>query len=400
MSRAQAIPGPLWTLGPVILLAAALAQPSAAQDATEAAGQDELNALVERIETLRPIVEAEVQTRRIMRGMETGLATERFSVGPLTVVSRSDQVDVVRVAVGRALPFYVSTVAGGAEWVIADGDWVSQFYDGRMPANLGVWDEDVELVEVRQESGTVGMVHRVRELLGQRLVHHLPTRLRDWAGGVPLIEPGTGPGYNWESLHRIAVSSGSVAVRDCLAGEAARCWSVLGLPETETPITEWYTTDEIRLRALMTGQLRLRGGRGFRRGDGSIDKQRLDEARKLLAGCRSSDIEACLTVDRFGHRSPLPVIARTSLMWHALERGGEGAYARLVSAVEDGASIPDALSEAAGEPSESLVQSWSQVVVASRPVIQDDLAFAGFSSLLWILSFAGCSVFAAQRRSV
>lgn len=369
------------------------------QEAEGAPATDDLSVLVERMNALTPVVEEEIRARRIARGMEFGFETTRFNVGLLSVVSRVDQQDLVSSALAEALPFYAQTVAGGAEHVLSDGDWIVQFYDAIMPADLGAWSEDVELVEIKQEDGARRMSTRTRELMGQRLVARLPAEAREWLGGAPLMRPGPDAGFTWGSLHREAVTAGSSAVRDCMDGQAARCWSVLGFPNSESRALEWYSEDEIRLRAVMDMQNALRGSRRFRRGDGSVDQEAVAEARGLLAQCRGGAIESCLRMQGgwVHHRAPLPHIARTSLLWHALEQGGEGAYARFWTATDEGVPVPQALAAAARMYPDELVAGWGHRLNEARPAGPHNLGLAGLSSLLWFLSFAGIAVRAAQR---
>lgn len=369
------------------------------QSTDSAPGTDDLSVLVDRMNALTPVVEEEIRARRIARGMEFGFETTRFNVGLLSVVSRVDQQDLVSSALAEALPFYERTVAGGAEHVLSEGDWIVQFYDAVMPADLGAWGDNVELVEIQEEDGARRMTTRTRELMGQRLVARLPTHAREWLGGSPLVRPASDAGYTWESLHREAVTAGSAAVRDCMDGHAERCWSVLGFPEAERPALEWYSEDEIRLRAVLDMQNAMRGNRRFRRGDGSVDREEVARARTQLAECRAGAVAVCLNMSGgwIHHRAPLPHVARTSLLWHALEQGGEGAYARFWTATDEGVFVPEALGAAARVTPNELATSWGRRLNDARPVGPHNLGLAGLSSLLWFLSFAGIAVRAAQR---
>jgi len=377
--------------------------PVAAQEVSSGppAADAHIEALLDRVQALEAVVEAEDRERRVSRGVEMGLKTTSFELGPLSVVTRADQEDEVRGALAEALTFYERTVQG-AEDVLSDGNWIVQFYDRDLAADLGAWARGSELIEIRRADGPKRMVTRTRELLGARLGNKLPPPAHDWvAGGVPLMRPGPDVGYTWELLHREAVSSGSIAVHDCLSGEASACWSVLGFPETDNPVEEWYSPEERRRFALLGGQLMMRGDRAFRRGDGSVNREQRKLTRALIRQCRRRIMAAC--DEMIGGKldgTPLELVFRTSVLWHALEVGEAGAYGRFLKAVEAGASIRVSLGRAAQQSPDDLVQTWATRVMAARPPVQEDLGLAGFSSLMWMLTFATLGVWGANRRTI
>jgi hypothetical protein len=70
----------------------------------------------------------------------------------------------------------------------------------------------------------------------------------------------------------------------------------------------------------------------------------------------------------------------------ALERGGDGAWARLL---EDPDMPPEeALVYAAGVPLVELVSEWRAWVVSNRPQVYAGLTGTSALALLWILLFA------------
>ena len=83
--------------------------------------------------------------------------------------------------------------------------------------------------------------------------------------------------------------------------------------------------------------------------------------------------------------SPLSSAARLSLVYVALERGGNGAYSRLVQTNGD---VATKLSAAAHMPADSLLAAWRSDLMISRggPV---RLSFgSGLFAVGWILFFA------------
>jgi hypothetical protein len=100
------------------------------------------------------------------------------------------------------------------------------------------------------------------------------------------------------------------------------------------------------------------------------------------------EIDACdaLLLFDLERWAPLPGHMRASLVGLALERGGEGAWTRLV----ENPSMPaeEALARAAGVPLEELVAEWRDWIVTNRPEVYAGTAGKSALALLWIVVFA------------
>jgi len=198
--------------------------------------------------------------------------------------------------------------------------------------------------------------------------------LMRWVSGNPLHAPER------ERVYRLLATTPSVAVRNCIAGRPDACAAALGLGVQGDALRVWYTPEE--RRELVT---RLDVGRA-----GSVSQRLCVE---------ESRIEACdelLSEDR-RRWAPLPGSVRASLLRFALERGGAGAWGRLLARPD----LPPeaALAHVSGLDTDALVSEWRVWLVEGRP-----RAYAGFGarSLLtsfWILFFAAMATRSTRWRS-
>jgi hypothetical protein len=89
-------------------------------------------------------------------------------------------------------------------------------------------------------------------------------------------------------------------------------------------------------------------------------------------------------------------MARITLTQLAVERGGRGAYARLLA--DSAASMADRLGAASGIPPDSLIAAWRRAIVVSRP---SRVALSWVTVLVvfgWIGGFATCALSSTRWR--
>lgn len=130
------------------------------------------------------------------------------------------------------------------------------------------------------------------------------------------------------------------------------------------------------------------------RDPGGLYREMILARSAAVPRCLDGGVEACMAALGLGVgadapddvRSPLPTDVRETVVALAVQRGGTGAWGRLV---EDPTMAPEeALAYAAGIPFEELVAEWRDWLVSNRPEVFAGLGTSSLLSLLWILIFA------------
>lgn len=213
----------------------------------------------------------------------------------------------------------------------------------------------------------------IRSAIGQVLAQDLGgTALGDWSHGGNPFE-----GRDPAQLYRWMVATASVAVHSCLDGGVDACIASLSLgPQSRDPLHVWYTAEQLA----------------------AIDASRLDQPYRDLRACEAGMPTAgtprtdtgdpdCESLRGHAIWSLAPIrFARETLVGQALERGGLGAWSRLV---EDPSMSPEqALEYASGVDLEELVTEWRAWIVTNRPEVYAGLGGKSAFALLWVLVFA------------
>lgn len=233
---------------------------------------------------------------------------------------------------------------------------------------------DVQRVAVPAWYSDARAEARVGNAIAQVLTGDLEgTPLDAWLQGSPFTRRDPA------GVYREMVLARSGAVERCLAADVAACTSALGLGPDGRAVDVWYTPAERRVRALEKA--------GFDEVSGSSPMD--DLFGPALARCAEGTApDACDALLDLDPESfiPLSPNVRATLAARALERGGDGAWARLV---DDPSMTPEeALAHAADLPLDELVSDWRAWIVRSRPEAQAGLGAQGALALLWILFFA------------
>jgi hypothetical protein len=202
----------------------------------------------------------------------------------------------------------------------------------------------------------------------------LDSTLRVW---MPVLRPpGADSAQFGERAFRTAVSSGSVAVRRCLAGDDEQCKSALGLIPTDDPLHAWYDPADFpdvvkrvsNLHATFETQLGV----------------------AVVHACIADrDIPSCTRIaERIPHsalRPPMPDDVRSLLFLVAMAHGGDGAFDRLA---RDSTAAPLVrLAAAAKMPEHELLAAWRDRITQMRPTRALPTLGITLVALVWI---GGC----------
>lgn len=195
--------------------------------------------------------------------------------------------------------------------------------------------------------------------------------LADWMRGA--LVPIRDPAGERRGVYVALVSAPSPAARQCYLGDLAGCRSALGFAPVSETVTDWY--DAPRRRQIVQ------------------DMSNLDQVRstpRSYVACVAEQSDAdCLAVLRRAPPGaippPLPPAARLSVVRTAVELGGRGAYARLLTTA--GTPIEQRLAIASGVPADSLLRAWQAAVLAARPRPVTVEPRGGWVALAWGVAF-------------
>jgi hypothetical protein len=179
-----------------------------------------------------------------------------------------------------------------------------------------------------------------------------------------------------ERAFRVAVTSGSAAVRRCLAGNDEQCESALGMISAADPVRAWYDPvdypDLLKHVANLNAQLETEVGTSTVQS--CLREHDTNACRKVVARIPASALHA-----------PMPDDDRALLFLTAMGHGGAGAFDRLAA---DSTATPVArLARAAGLSEHDLLAEWRKRVTVSTPTKALPTFAIAVASLIWI---GGC----------
>ncbi len=179
-----------------------------------------------------------------------------------------------------------------------------------------------------------------------------------------------------ERAFRVAVTSGSAAVRRCLAGNDEQCKSALGLIPPADPVRAWYDPidypDLLKHLSNLNAQLETEVGTSTVRS--CLREHDASACGKVVARIPASALHA-----------PMPDDDRALLFLTAMQHGGAGAFDRL--AADSGATPIARLARAAGLSEHDLLAEWRKRVTVSQPAKALPTFAIAVASLVWI---GGC----------
>lgn len=215
--------------------------------------------------------------------------------------------------------------------------------------------------------------------LARLWVHHMEEQValkvdasaRTWTGSYVPLDTLSRPALT--QAYRELLLSHSHATRECLAGDLTVCATVLGIRPVDNPAGQLLDPDERR------DLVRLLSSPGLTTYRQCVVERDDDACLRELTGPGRYQ-------DRLIQVLRGPLTARRTVLQEALRRGGEHAYARLMSARKpDVASYVEVV---AGVPLDTLLTSWLAAVQNARPhsiVLTRKAAWTGF---LWFVLLA------------
>lgn len=337
-----------------------------------------------RLDSLRPLVaraksELEARETRDERAAHEAAAAvarvDTLRVGLVTVVTPVEQADVARELFTDVWEASYSLVRRSP--TLERSTFAFQWSDDLVPIHLGPPDAQGRQHRIEPATWTrrARVEDEIREAIGVTLAVDLgagATAVGRWAGANPWRARAM------EEVYRRVATTQSRVTRSCLEGDTEACGSAMGLGPrpTPAPLEEWYTAEERRL--LVTGLWRL--------------ATRRLEPSGWSACVGAADTAACdrLLVLEGSDWTPLDGTVRATLLAYALERGGEGAWERLLA--DPGMTPIDALEHASGVPISELLSGWRARLVANRPDTYEGLAQRSGTTLVWTLFFAALAL--------
>lgn len=360
-----------------------LAQPGAAQEPATPGrvpgpqlGSAE-ERLIQRMDSLRALVdaarEAWTHAAAVRDSLDRLAGTERMDtvmVGPLTVVTRPDQIgEAARVV--EAAWAELADLAGPLP--LLEGRVL--FFDhagGRRPDGL---EGEVFGVTGPAWVPRPRMEANARVTVGQMLASVLGPHLSTWTGGWN-VGPPARPGRIYRELASLPGALG----KRCLTGAAEACWTGLGLGEGGASPWEWYTPQEQVALVRHFHDIWGRERYWYRPAeDGGL-------AERCAAEAPGGRLEACASfLGRYQAQLPRPLghAARQALVWIALEAGGPGAFQRLADPTHG--DPVEALVAASGMTPEALSEAWLRWVLANRPEVYGSLGTTSGVAAFWFI---------------
>ncbi len=347
--------------------------PLRAQESGSSAQQE---ALVRQLDSLMPLyaraskeAAAARAAREARERARSHPRTDTILVGPLRVIALPEQVGVARGMFGDAWKTYESGFGTSA----ALSRTFFTFEWSLVRREIYVSD-DVRRVEAPGYVRRSRVQRFILDAIGAALAgDYAGTRLaQEWYGGP--VDPPQDPA----AIYREVAAGASKANRACIGGDAVGCEHALGLAVAGDPYSTLYTPEE--RRELVSRMYIAANSPQARLADECVRSQ--EACDELLAESAEGS--------RVGYFSPLSMQARASLLWFALQRGGPGAWGRILAHPE--ASPEEALSEASGMGVAPLVDAWRSWLVGFRPARKAGLAASILSVLFWVLLLAGLAM--------
>ncbi|MFQ5536237.1 MAG: hypothetical protein ACE5GJ_02180 [Gemmatimonadota bacterium] len=362
----SSVPRP--TLAILLLAALASVQPAAAQAGPDSSRRLSDEELLQIIDSLEAEYERARTVYRMVRDSIQEAAARslpslsRLRIGPLTVRTFPGDEALAEEVVSTV---WERDFAPWVSWSPVFGN-VELFFQWHSPRRrLPVREASLRPVEARASASRAYVERIVADNLAQMLAQDLgSTPIGAWAKGQ--IGPTTYTG----DLYRRVFTAPSRAVRSCYAGDTVACMTALGLTDEFPALDRLYSPRERQFLVRRTVELFSR------------------LAPTAVSRCLDGNIRACDTAIRArmdaGDRTwilPMPVEARTNLVWFALREGGTDSWGRLLD--QPRSSPAEALAAASQLTPEQLVARWRQWLVARQPDTRAGLDGGLLVGLFW-----------------
>jgi outer membrane murein-binding lipoprotein Lpp len=348
----------------VAVLAAGLVIPSGSAHAQTVAEQRaRVEQLQARVRALAAQRAAQDSARRAERRLDT------LVVGGLTLVTDSSRSTTLRAAAADAWQTVVADL--GAD----PADLRGALIYVRLGSPEQSWSDllgpTTEFVQGDRRAPGESLRQRLRAAAGMALAARAGHTLSLWSGGALGLQ--VTPDASFDRAAMELVTTLSVRVRQCNAGDMASCALALGVTPVSDPLTAWYDASD--RQALVRREI---AGAWRRRMPPSVD----DCAE------RGSDA-ACLAYlgETWGkpYHPPLSTEAAVGVLFTAARLGGNGALNRLLA--DTTASLPTRLVAMAGVPLDSLLTTWRAEARAHRTSSPTLPGPTRWAALFWIVAF-------------
>lgn len=303
-------------------------------------------------------------------------STTTFRVGPLRIVTLREQADLARElfeTVWRE-DFHEIDGSPSLERSVFAFEWWR-----RQPAEV-YWlptMDDEDLVVRRVEVGTTWVPTRsslrayVRDAIWRALREDFPegSPMRGWLRERPYLPDA--------DAYRALATTATGASRACLAGDLEGCATTLRLSApSRDQLAEWFTPE---MRENMV------------RRAAQIWNARVDdndpEVVACLDGGQVDRCDAVLARILWAEGVPTDEQVLVSAFWHAVEVGGEEAWAR---AIADPTSSPaEVMGRASGLAIDVVLADWRRALVEARPPVYAGLGRSALIASFWVLILAG-----------
>ena len=360
-----------------------------------------LEALRPRLQEAEAAMEEALARRRAEQAALERQPVDTIRVGPLRIVTPPDQAELAQELFSDVWNEEFGDVSGSPslerrfftfQWrVRPDFIYMVPEEDGGPPVSRVELHRLVDRTRARARARILGVLS---EALLNDFTFQSP--LRRWLGRGSLSDLELASAYR-----ELALSAEASGVhRACLSDEAAACWASAGLGYDGSMATleRWFPPEVRRQLAHEGVALSNRFVR---------ERLPLDPGTEEWACVEEDSQAACdrILQANFGWPRILPYVrgvglsaVEWTLFWHALQRGGEGAWGRTLERAETD-DPGDLLTYVSGLSADELAASWQDAVVAHRPLLYADLATARWSVLLWILVFAAFAMRSTRWRS-
>lgn len=298
--------------------------------------------------------------------------TDTFSVGLLTIVAPIDQVEIAHTLYSAVWHEYERIVDRSP--TLDEAYFTFQWSSTRR--GIPVEDRPVFRVEGRGFVTRSGMEAQIRLAIGRALLGDIGPAPAS-SGKLRVTAPVTASAFR-SSLYRHLAALPAVGAHDCLSGDSRACWDMMGYG---SDWRDWST--QVERRALMElGYIYVRGETGRASLRACVWERQLDECDAAFEREEQRG-RVYAPLQRFHE-------ANISLLWLALEEGGEGSWGRLID--NHHLSAAEALSAASGLSHDELTERWRDFIIVNRPRSHADIAGSGLLAGLWILIFAGLAM--------